>query len=453
MLKPYKVYQNTPEAIWYSRIPRNWESTKLRTLFEERNVKVSDRDYPALSVGKMGVVPQLETAVKTDNGDNRKLICEGDFAINSRSDRKGSSGISDYTGSCSLIILVLKPFKAFNRKYYHYLLRSSGFAEEFYRNGRGLVSDLWTTRWQEMKNIFIPIPPRSEQDQIVKYLDWKVSEINRFVNENKDQIKKIEELKRNNIARLIYKGSRKHTYKNTRYIGLETIPSDWKVVRNKNLFFERSDYSVFGKERLLSVSKHFGVKPSDLLSEKEKFATLKPAESLVGYKIVHKNDLVMNIMRARNGSLGISDYDGIVSAAYCVYGLKQHCNPRFIHYLLRTPQIVNTYEAYAYGICEHRRRLYADDFLRLYSVLPSIEEQDEIVDQINIIEHEFDSAIQQISKEIELLQELRTKIISDVVTGQVDVRNIEIPEYRIQTDTSYDIESEDEDTFSVDMEE
>ena len=84
----YEKYISVPDAIWFDVVPDSWRALKMRGVFSERNTKVSDKDYPALSVGKMGVVPQLDTAVKTDNGDNRKLICKGDFAINSRSDRK-----------------------------------------------------------------------------------------------------------------------------------------------------------------------------------------------------------------------------------------------------------------------------------------------------------------------------------------------------------------------------
>ena len=110
-MKKYNEYQSVLDAVWFQSIPNTWRSTKMREVFSERTTKVSDKDYPALSVGKMGVVPQLETAVKTDNGDNRKLIKAGDFAINSRSDRKGSGGVSEYNGSASLIITVLKPNK------------------------------------------------------------------------------------------------------------------------------------------------------------------------------------------------------------------------------------------------------------------------------------------------------------------------------------------------------
>ena len=88
---------------WIGMIPSDWSSDLIGNLYTLRNEKVSDKDYPPLSVGKMGVVPQLETAAKTDDGDNRKLVRVGDFAINSRSDRRGSCGISNYDGSVSLI--------------------------------------------------------------------------------------------------------------------------------------------------------------------------------------------------------------------------------------------------------------------------------------------------------------------------------------------------------------
>lgn len=166
---------------WYGIIPQHWGVQKINELFAERREKVSDKEYPPLSVSKGGTVPQIATVAKTNAGDNRKLVRKGDFAINSRSDRRGSSGISQYDGSVSLINIVLTPRKETNGKYWHYLLKSHYFVEEFYRNGRGIVADLWTTRYTEMKSIYLPVPPRSEQDQIVRFLDWKVSQINKYV--------------------------------------------------------------------------------------------------------------------------------------------------------------------------------------------------------------------------------------------------------------------------------
>lgn len=80
-----------------------------------------------------------------------------------------------------------------NNRYVHFLMRSQPFSEEYYRNGRGIVSDLWTTRYSEMKSILLPIPPREEQDQIVRFLDWKVSSINRLIGVKQKQIAALKE--------------------------------------------------------------------------------------------------------------------------------------------------------------------------------------------------------------------------------------------------------------------
>ena len=207
------------------------------------------------------------------------------------------------------------------------------------------------------------------------------------------------------------------------------IPAHWRVYQNKRLFRERVEHSEMGTETLLSVSKHYGVKPSADLTEDEQFATIKPALSLAGYKVVHKNDLVMNIMRARNGSYGISAYDGIVSPAYCIYYATKNCNVKYLHYFLRTPHVKSLFEAYSSGIAEHRRRLYPEDFLRLTSALPPIEEQNEIVEHIEQSLVKYDEAIANLKRQIACLQDTKTRLISDVVTGQVDVRGIEVPEY------------------------
>ena len=101
-MTPYPEYKAT-SLPWLPQIPAHWELVKIRELFTERNQKVSDKEYAPLSVSKGGVVPQISTVAKTDNGENRKLVKVGDFVINSRSDRKGSSGISAYDGSCLTI--------------------------------------------------------------------------------------------------------------------------------------------------------------------------------------------------------------------------------------------------------------------------------------------------------------------------------------------------------------
>ena len=131
--------------IWLGKIPTGWSLTKIGGLYAIRNEKVSDKDFPPLSVTNKGILPQLETAAKTNDGDNRKLVRVGDFAINSRSDRRGSCGISPYNGSVSLINIVMMPRKKMIPTYYEWLFHTTQFGEENYRWGNGIVNDLWTT--------------------------------------------------------------------------------------------------------------------------------------------------------------------------------------------------------------------------------------------------------------------------------------------------------------------
>ena len=187
---------------WIGKIPENWEVDKLGHRFIQRKEKVSDKDYPPLSVSKMGVTPQLESACKTDDGDNRKLVLKGDFVVNSRSDRKGSCGLSELDGSVSLINIVATP-RNIDGHYIHYLFRSNNYIEEFYRMGRGIVSDLWTTRWSEMRTIMIPVPPLSEQKEIVAYIEKKVSSIDSQIASIENQIANLNEYKQSLISDVV----------------------------------------------------------------------------------------------------------------------------------------------------------------------------------------------------------------------------------------------------------
>lgn len=180
-MKTYPRYKDSGIP-WIGRIPEHWEVKQIRQCFQARSEKVSDTDFQPLSVSKQGIVPQLETACKTNNGENRKLVRKGDFVVNSRSDRKGSCGISAYDGSVTLISTVLTP-RLIEGTFCHYLLRSNNYVEEFYKNGRGIVADLWTTRLQEMRGIYLPIPPISEQRAIASYLKVKTLKIEQYVAE------------------------------------------------------------------------------------------------------------------------------------------------------------------------------------------------------------------------------------------------------------------------------
>ena len=188
---------------WLPEVPEGWEVKKVRQHFRLRVEKVSEKDYPPLSVAKIGVVPQLsDVALSMAEGDTRKLVREGDYVVNSRSDRKGSCGIAPRDGSVTTISIVLEPHDI-ERKYVHYLFRSTPWVEEFYRNGRGIVADLWTTRYQEMRNMMFPLPPLAEQREIVAHIEARAAKIDAAVKGLEREVAALKEYKQRLIADVV----------------------------------------------------------------------------------------------------------------------------------------------------------------------------------------------------------------------------------------------------------
>ncbi len=190
---------------WIGEIPEGWEVGQIGQLYSERRTKVSDKDYPPLSVTMKGILPQLSTAAKTDAHDDRKLVCKGDFAINSRSDRRGSCGISEQDGSISLINTVLKPRGEMNPGYYNWLFHTSMFADEFYKWGHGIVDDLWTTGWSDMKKIGVPVPSKCEQKQLAEHLNVECSHIDSILSKTCSSIEEYKKLKQSVITQAVTK--------------------------------------------------------------------------------------------------------------------------------------------------------------------------------------------------------------------------------------------------------
>ena len=215
---------------WIGEIPEQWDISTINSLYTLRNQKVSDRDYPPLSVTMKGIVPQLETAAKTDAHDDRKLVKKGVFAINSRSDRRGSCGISDYDGSVSLINTVLTPRGEMHPVYYNWLFHSSSFANEFYRWGHGIVDDLWTTRWQEMRNITIPVPEYAVQQKIAAHLDRKCTQIDALISNAQQQIEKLKAYKQSVITKGLDPDVQ---MKDSGVEWIGEIPEHWKIAKIK----------------------------------------------------------------------------------------------------------------------------------------------------------------------------------------------------------------------------
>ena len=200
-------------------------------------------------------------------------------------------------------------------------------------------------------------------------------------------------------------------YKNSGVKWLGEIPSHWEVCKSKYLWKENVELSELGKEDLLSVSQYDGVSPAKGESR---------SESLKGYKIVSENDLVINIMLAWLGGLGVSRYNGLVSPAYCTYKMVGNNNPRYLHYLYKTPIYLAEFARHSTGVVPSRWRMYTDDFGQILTLLPPKDGQEAIANYLDTTTSKIDSAIAQQQKMIDLLNERKQIIINNAVTKGLD---------------------------------
>lgn len=211
-------------------------------------------------------------------------------------------------------------------------------------------------------------------------------------------------------------------YKDSGVKWLGEIPSHWELLKSKYLWKETFENSTSGKEDLLSVSQYTGVTKSKADSR---------SESLIGYKIVHKDDLVINIMLAWLGGLGVSNDEGVVSPAYCTYKLIRDYNPKFLHYLYKTPMYLAEFARHSTGVVPSRWRMYTDDFGQVVSLLPPVGEQDAIVRYLDAATSKIDKAIAMQQKMIDLLNERKQIIIQNAVTKGLD-ENVEMKDSGVE---------------------
>lgn len=400
---------------WVGQIPEEWDIAKISSLYSLRNTKVSDKDYPPLSVTMQGILPQLDTAAKSNDHDNRKLVKKGDFAINSRSDRRGSCGISELDGSVSLINTVLKPNRQMNNRYYNWLFHTSLFADEFYKWGHGIVDDLWTTTWQDMRKIAVPYPCIDDQKRIATFLDSKCAEIDALSADIQSEIDTLEAYKRSVITEAVTKGLDKNVpMKDSGIEWVGEIPAHWDVEK--------------GKYCLRYVQKP--TKPDDDVitcfrdgevtlrkNRREEGFTISLKE--IGYQGIDVGDLIVHGMDGFAGSIGISDSRGKASPVLNV--LDTNHNKRYIMYYLRNMAYNGVFLALATGIRVRTCDTNWGKLRELPYILPPKHEQDAIAKHIDTVLSAVDDLIKDKQNQLETLAEYKKSVIYEYVTGKKEV--------------------------------
>ena len=404
---------------WIGTIPQDWQLSKIGSLYTQRNEKVSDKDYQPLSVTMQGILPQLATAAKTNDGGNRKLVRVGDFAINSRSDRRGSCGISPLDGSVSLINIILTPRTAMHPGYYNWLFHTTLFADEFYKWGHGIVADLWTTRWQEMKSITVPVPEYAEQERIAAFLDAECAEIDAVLEKTRASIEEYKKLKQAVITQAVTKGIRgDRPMKDSGSVWFEEIPCNWVMKRIKYLFHIKKDIAGKGGYTVLSITQR-GIQPKDLSKNEGQIAA-----NYSQYQLLAPGDFAMNHMDLLTGWVDISKYSGVTSPDYRVFVLDdtEKNDSSYYLYLMQMCYFNRIFYGLGQGVSGMGRwRLQADKFMNFPVVVPPVDEQKEIVSYLNEKCKQLDTLIRNKQQYLTEIENYKKSLIYEYVTGKKEV--------------------------------
>ena len=407
---------------WIGEIPEGWNVVRIGSQYTERKTKVSDTEYPPLSVTMKGILPQLSTAAKTDAHDDRKLVCVGDFAINSRSDRRGSCGISAYDGSVSLINTILCPRDEMNPHYYDWLFHSTMFSDEFYKWGHGIVDDLWTTNWQDMKRISIPEPPLSEQRRIAAFLDRRCAEIDAVIERTKATIEEYKKLKQAVITAAVTKGVRgERKMKDSGIEWIGEIPEGWN--RDKvNRMFEiiGSGTTPKSDDESHYVGKINWIQSGDInggiLTTCKNTISEQTLALYSALKVYHAPFIIIAMYGASVGNSSIVEISGCVNQACCVLGMCR-CNLQYAFYAFKVAKEYLIQKAVGGG----QPNISQDTLRSLWLPEPSADEQEEIVAYLDEKCAALDTLI---ARKTSLLTELETykkSLIYEYVTGKKEV--------------------------------
>ena len=422
MTQRYDTYKDSGMQ-WLGEIPGHWGCVSLRKflrIFSEKNCG----DKQLLSVTREQGVVVRDISSKEDNHNfipndlsGYKHVQIGNFVINKMKSWQGSYGVSNYEGIVSPAYYTCK-LEGINKTFFNLAIRSKIYVSFFGRYSKGIRVDQWDLSPVALKSIPFAVPPLSEQRSIVSFLDDKCGKIDEWVTKKQKEVEHLQELKQRVIADAVTRGLNPHVkMKTTNIPWIKEIPEHWEIKPIRAILRENTDKTETGDEELLSLSQYTGI-------SRKKDATkigMFEAESTVGYKKVHPGQFVMNIMLAWNGSYAVSEFEGIISPAYCVFDFISKDEKMYYNYLWRLSMYQGAFKTESRGIIDSRLRLYPSKFLPFPTICPPIEEQKQIVSYLDAKCSKIDKLIDNITKEIECIKEYKQRLISDVVTGQIKV--------------------------------
>ena len=397
-------------------------------------------DLPLLSVYlDVGVIPFSAKAEKRTNVTSKDLskyqrVDCGDFVLNNQQAWRGSVGISFDTGIVSPAYIVLSMNDMLNSRYANYLLRSRIMVDQYLINSKSVGSIQRNIYWPALKRTSVPVPPREEQDQIVRFLDWKVSSINKLINIKKKEIKAINALKRSIISHVITHGLMPDVpmkYSGVRWLG--DIPAHWQTIKLKRVTRVRNEKGIYTPN---SEDKYIGLE--NIKGYSNNISITSSEHDVSVQCICHSGDLMFSKLRPYLAKTVIVPYNCFCTGEMMVISAFNG-DMRFLRYVMLHERFIDSVNSSTYGA--KMPRANSSYILNMQVPIPQVDEQQKIADYIDEKVLQIDMATKKYEQIIDDLQVLKTRLISDTVTGKIDVRGIEIPEYEFMDE---DIDNADE---------
>lgn len=425
MSKAYPTYKDSGIE-WLGQIPTHWDLLRNKIFITEHdNVVGQDAyKYTLLSLTKQGVI---QRDIESGKGkfpkefDNYKIVESGNiiFCLFDVDETPRTVGLSSIDGMITGAYNVFS-IKGINSQFYYYYFLAVDEAKALRPLYSGLRKVVKTERFAGLR---IPVPPEEEQRQIVAYLDYKSNKINERIYQRERELQTLSELKQAEIAAVVTRGLDPNVpMKESGIEWLGKIPAHWEVTQLRKYLRLFSDKGHPDMD-LLSVTREQGVIVRDITSKEENHNFIP--DDLSGYKLIQKGQFAINKMKAWQGSYGVSKYKGIVSPAYYTCELN-NIDTEYFDVAIRSQAYIGFFTKYSKGIRSGQWDLSPDALKSIPFVEPPIVEQRAIVSYITEISEKIDSYITKLKEEINYLQEYKQRLISDVVTGKVDVRGVEI---------------------------
>lgn len=442
-MRKYESYKPI-EELWLTQIPASWEDIKIKFLFSERSEKGYPDEPLLVASQNMGVVPKgvygNRTVEATKDLHLLKLVKVGDFVISLRS-FQGGIEYAYYQGIISPAYTIMVPKPKIESGYFRYLAKSRLFIELLQLCVTG-IREGQNIDYGKLKNHLIPVPPREEQNQIISYLDWQTSKINQLIDAKKRQIQVLREYALSACNELLTRGINPNvTFQPTGSNWMGEIPVHWKISKIAKHFTIKK--RIAGKEGydVLSITQQ-GLKVKDVSTNEGQIAA-----NYSGYQFVYPGDFAMNHMDLLTGYIDISKHFGVTSPDYRVFVLDdtKNCYPEYYLQLFQLCYKRKIFYGYGRGAANQGRwRMPAVNFRSFEIPLPPYEEQEIISAKIQEINARIESACSKLESEIITLSEMKTRLISDVVTGQIDVRSIEVPDFELVEETADDADIDED---------